>query len=268
MKKTFTTIIFIACATMFSACDNTALMQTQPPGPATQQITQQPPPVHQPELHTVPIIMFHYVRDVDQTKDLLGYNLSIAPADFEKILQYLSTNNYHTIHIEDIISGSVPPKSIILTFDDGYEDFYTTARPLLQKYGLTASEAIITGKMDGVQYMTPEQVLQIDHEGFEILSHTIHHTELNKDPNQKNEIFDSKTFLEKLLNKTIDTLVYPIGRYNNDTLKFTAAAGYKIGLTTKPGFADLSGDLLQLHRIRIDNRDGYSGFVKKINRSP
>ncbi len=216
----------------------------------------------------VPIIMFHYVRTVEAAKDPLGYNLSIEPQQFEKILQYLSTNGYHTIHVEDIIKGWVPPKSIILTFDDGYEDFYTTARPLLQKYGFTASEGIITGKMDGVQYMSPDQVKEIDKEGFEILSHTVHHTDLNTDPNQKSEIFDSKAYLEKLLNKTIDTLVYPAGRYDNTTLGFTKDAGYKVALTTKPGYAELSGDMLQLHRIRIDNRDGYLGFIKKLNFIP
>jgi len=213
----------------------------------------------------VPIIMFHYVRSVNPAKDLLGYNLSINPASFEKILKYLSQQGYKTIHVEDLIKGPITGKSIILTFDDGYEDFYTTARPLLQKYGFTASEAIITGKMDGTTYMSPDQVKTIDSEGFEILSHTVNHPDLSIIKNQKPEINDSKTYLEKLLNKPIDTLVYPSGKYNDETLQLTKDAGYKIGLTTKPGYSNLAGDLLQLNRIRIDNRNGYLGFVKKIN---
>jgi len=228
----------------------------------TQQATQQTLAV--PNKGQIPIIMFHYVRTVDQSKDPLGYNLSITPTSFEKILQYLSNQGYHTIHVEDLLKEPVAKKDIILTFDDGYEDFFTTARPLLKKYGFTASEAIITGKIDGTTYMSPRQIQTIDQEGFEILSHTVNHVDLDTDPHQKTEIVDSKTYLEKLLNKPIDTLVYPSGRYNNETLQLDKEAGYKIGLTTKPGYANLEGDLLQLHRIRIDNRDGFLGFVKKL----
>ena len=150
----------------------------------------------------IPIIMFHYVRDVDKTKDPEGYDLSIDPKHFEQMLQYLSTNGYHTIHISDLLNGSIPDKSIILTFDDGHEDFYTTARPLLEKYDFTASEAIITGKMDGVQFMTPTQVKEISREGFEILSHTVNHVDLNAVPIKKPSCSTAKPTWKNCLAKT------------------------------------------------------------------
>lgn len=218
-----------------------------------------------PATTRIPIIMLHYVRTVDRQKDMEGYDLSITPESFEKILQYLSKEGYHTIHLADLANRKVPEKSIILSFDDGYEDFYTTALPLLNKYGFTASSAIITDKMDGTVYMSPAQVQTADREGVEILSHTVHHADLSKDPRQEKEITESKTFLEKLLGKKITGFVYPAGKYNNESLKFLRNAGYEFALTEHAGYADLTKDLLQLRRIRIDNRNGYEGFISKLN---
>ena len=228
------------------------------------QTTQQPNPPAQNTTTRIPIIMLHYVRDVDKQKDLMGYNLSIAPDSFEKILQYLSKNGYHTIHLSDLENRKVPPKSIILSFDDGYEDFYTTALPLLNKYNFTASTAIITNMMDGTRYMSPAQIQEIDKAGIEILSHTVHHADLSTDPLQQKEITDSKNYLEKLLGKTITGFVYPAGKYNDQTLKFLKDAGYQFALTEHAGYADLTKDLLQLRRIRIDNRNGSAGFIQTL----
>lgn len=203
---------------------------------------------------TIPILMFHYVRDVDKTKDPLGYNLSITPENFEKVLQNLKQKGFHSIHAADILNPEIPDQSIIITFDDGYKDFYTTAWPLLKKYNFTASEAIISGRMDGNEYMTPQQVKEIDEAGIEILSHTVNHHDLQKDPDQNREIINSKKYLENLLQKPILGFVYPSGKYNAETLKLVKASGYKFAMTTEPGDADLNSDLFQLHRIRVDNR--------------
>lgn len=222
----------------------------------TKQLTQettQPTQQSSESSQLVPILMFHYIRVVDKKSDPLGYGLSVTPTDFELILQTLTAKHYHTIHIDDLLNGKAQKNSIILTFDDGYEDFYTTALPLLKKYNFTASEAIITDKMDGNQFMTPDQVKTINHEGIEILSHTVHHLDLSKTPIAEKEIVDSKNFLEKLLQKPITGFAYPSGKYNNRTIQYLKVAGYKIALTTKAGFADLNGDFYQVHRFRIHN---------------
>lgn len=212
--------------------------------------------------------MFHYVRHVNKTKDPLGYNLSIEGDTFEKMLRYFAENGYHSVHAADLLHTSLPQNPIVLTFDDGYVDFYTTAWPLLQKYHLTASEAIISGRMDGKQYMTPAQVKEINQNGIEILSHTVHHADLAKDPNQQSEIEESKKFLENLLGKKIQGLVYPSGKYNAETIRMLKKAGYSLAFTTKPGFADLAGNLFELRRIRIDNRDSLNGLIKKLRAQP
>ena len=212
------------------------------------------------------ILMFHYIRTVDKTKDLLGYNLSFDPKSFEELLKSLKEYGYATTHVKSLLDCSVFSKDlgIILTFDDGYEDFYTTAWPLLKKYGFTASIAIITGKMDGKDYMTPDQVVDLHNQGVEILDHTINHVDLSTSPNALKEITDSKKYLEDLLKEEINILVYPSGKYNAKTVQLAKDAGYKIALTTKLGTAKNTQYLFELPRIRVDNRDSVKNIMEKI----
>ena len=212
---------------------------------------------------SVPIFMFHYIRNSDKTKDLLGYNLSTDPIKFEKLLKYFHDNGYKTIHVQDFLEGKANKKDIILTFDDGYEDFYTTAYPLLKKYGYTASVAVITGKINKDQFMTLAQIKEMHKDGFEILSHTVNHINLKTATIaiQQSELEKSKTDLEKVIGEPIDGFVYPSGKYNPDTISILKEDRYKIALTTHPGIASLDQDLFTLPRIRVDNRTNIS-FLK------
>jgi peptidoglycan/xylan/chitin deacetylase (PgdA/CDA1 family) len=219
----------------------------------------------------IPVLMFHYVRTVNQKQDVLGYNLSEDPQTFDKLLSSLEKKGYQTIHAADLLNGTkLPDKPIILTFDDGYEDFYTTAWPELQKHGFTASEAIITGKMQedklGVTYMNEQQVKDLDQHDIEILSHTVSHIDLDKATaeRQQKELSDSKQILEKLLGHPVNGLVYPAGRYNQDTLKIAADLGYQIAFTTKPGLDSSTQNWLEFPRLRVDNRDSIDQILREL----
>lgn len=212
----------------------------------------------------VPVLMFHYVREVDRSKDPIGYNLSITPDKFEKLLEFLQKNKYHTIHVADLEKEPIPSKSIVLTFDDGYEDFYTTAIPLLKKYGFTASNAVIVNFIGRPDYMTAEQIKQINDDGFEILSHSMNHKDMSVTPTAEYEITQSKIDLEKLIGKTIIAFVYPSGKYNNKSQEYVKNAGYRFAFTTKPGDANLDKDPYTMDRIRVDNRVLLTTLAKEL----
>lgn len=217
----------------------------------------------------IPIIMYHYVRVVDAKKDPLGYNLSINPPDFEKQMKYLKEQGYVTIHLADLIDGKVPKKAIVLSFDDGLEDFYTTALPVLLKYGFTASNAVITGMIGTHEHMSDEQIRSCIAAGIEITSHTVRHLDLPKlsAVQLKKELVESKNYLEKTFGLTVLGFIYPSGKFNDLVVQAASDAGYKIAATTQYGEADLlKNKMLLLPRIRIDNRDGHDGFVKKLEK--
>src|SRR3982074_1506944 len=82
----------------------------------------------------IPVLMYHYIRDNPVPSDRVGYNLSVTPGDFARQMDYLQRIGAHSVsmgNVMDAIEGtaSLPPRSVVLTFDDGYGDFATTAEP-------------------------------------------------------------------------------------------------------------------------------------------
>lgn len=215
----------------------------------------------------IPILMYHYVRDVDKNIDPMGWRLSISPSSFDEQMEYLKENGYTTINLKDIEDGKVPEKAIILTFDDGLEDFFTNALPVLQKYGFTASNAVITGMIGNKEHMTMDQLRACNSAGIELISHSKSHfsmSGLGKDVLDV-EVGEAKDFLKNKFGVEPVSFVFPSGKYNKLVLKMLKENGYKIALTTNEGEADLSNDnMLILPRVRVDNRYGISGFKKAL----
>ena len=164
----------------------------------------------------------------------------IAPATFEKHLQYLKQEGYHMVTVaelaERLTTGKPMEKYIALSFDDGYTDNYTEAFPLLKKYGARATFSVINSKIGGKIYMTAPQIQEMERAGMEIASHTFSHNRLEDiDPMYLDwEIGTSKYDLERRLlpkDKTVKTLAYPCGSYNAETIAKLKQFGYKAALT-------------------------------------
>ena len=202
----------------------------------------------------VPILMYHYVRTVDESKDSLGYRLSVTREQLDQQLNYLSNAGWKTISMADYIAGKTAKNSIILTFDDGYEDFYTDAYPELQKYSMSATIYIITGKIGG-NYMTWDQLRELQQAGIEVGAHTINHNSLSSlsVKSQRQEIFGSKKSLEQELQVPVTAFCYPSGQYTAETEALVREAGFISATTTQSGLASFQpkGDLMAIPRVRI-----------------
>ncbi len=215
----------------------------------------------------VPVLMYHYIREVNYSQDPLGWNLSTAPKTFELHLEYLKNNGYQSIHLRDLAKGHVPEKSIIFTFDDGLEDFHATALPLLEKYGFSASNAIITGKVGHGGYMDLEQIKDAITRDTEILAHSVDHRNLaTLDFKTLSwEISESAFFIAENFGVSPVGFVYPSGFYDERVFDLLSEYGYRFGLTVNHGLADVAVDNpFELPRIRVDNRDGLQGVIRKL----
>jgi hypothetical protein len=101
----------------------------------------------------VPILMYHYIRPDPGPDDPIGQGLSVSPELFAEHLAFLADGGYTPITMADLADiwdgrEPMPPKPIVLTFDDGYRDFYTDAWPLLRQYGFPATVYVITSVID------------------------------------------------------------------------------------------------------------------------
>lgn len=211
-----------------------------------------------PSVAAVPILMYHYIRVNPVASDVEGFNLSITPQDFAAQVQWLAENGFHTVTVAQVRdwvrNGTpLPPKPIALTFDDGYDDAYSAARPVLAAYHMTGTFFIITGFVNQPRYLNWDQVVSLDHQGFEIGSHTVHHLGLPyiSIALRRFELVNSRSTLEGHLGHSVLDFCYPSGEVNGPTEQSVTQAGYLAATTTQSGFARRGDDPLRLPRLRI-----------------
>lgn len=217
--------------------------------------------------YDVPILMYHYIRIADPA-DTLGVGLSVTPKNFETQIKWLKENDYITIRLEDLADPqktvlskvkALNKKPVIITFDDGYDNAYTEAYPILKKYDFIGAVFIIRDFVGRSEYATQPQIDEMANYGMEIGSHTLSHVDLSKNPLEidKKQIFDSKLYSQ--------IFCYPAGKYNEETVNLVKEAGYLIAVTTKPGIANQDSNLFELPRVRIKNVD-LEIFIKQVQR--
>jgi peptidoglycan/xylan/chitin deacetylase (PgdA/CDA1 family) len=211
----------------------------------------------------IPILMYHHIRSYNDPSDKIGTNLSVTPADLSEQLNLIQQRGYTTITFDDLANGNIPEKPIILTFDDGYSNFYQNAFPLIKSHKMKAVSFIITGYIGGSDYMTTEQIKEISDYGIEIGSHTISHPDLStlSEKSSRSQIFDSKKTLENMLSKPVISFCYPSGKYTAETESLVKEAGYTFATTTKGGITTF-GDDFALNRYRVNNDTNISSYIK------
>ncbi|SPF47584.1 Putative xylanase/chitin deacetylase (fragment) [Candidatus Desulfosporosinus infrequens] len=187
-------------------------------------------------------------------------------------MSYLKSNGFTCISLEQLydsgyLRSKFPSKPIVITLDDGYDDNYTTAYPILKKYGFTASVFMISSYINGDKFMSLAQLKELSNSGWEIEDHTVNHVSLTTvDSNTViNEITKSKEDLEKEIGKPVDFIAYPDGTYNDNIMNLTRNAGYKIAVTTERGYANDSTDPMRIHRVYCYANMGITEFSKRVN---
>lgn len=269
MKQTYLIYIFIGLIVLFLGLVGFFVWKDEP-ATETLSVTNNSinKPKKEPEIpkidnYEVPILMYHYIRTAPEG-DTLGQNLSVTPTNFASQMKWLKENNYVALNLVDLADPNKKAiskiifdkkKPIIITFDDGYEDAYTNAWPILKENNFTGTFFIIRNFVGKSEYMNQDQINVLSNAGMEIGSHTLSHPSLEKlsDENQRTQIFDSKT--------TAKTFCYPSGKYNETSISLLKEAGYLAAVTTQPGIANQDSNLFELPRVRIENGDGE--YLKK-----
>ncbi len=212
----------------------------------------------------VPILLYHYVEYVRDRKDTIRQSLSINSYVFEKQLQTLQDAGYTfmtTGQLSGVLDGktSLPEKPVILTFDDGYRDFYTDAYPLLKKYNAHATAYIVPGFLNALNYMDKDQLEEIARDGLvEIGAHTVHHVYLKNAPLSRveYEALESKKLLEDELHIPIVSFAYPYGAFDKQAIEVVKTANFKTAVSTVPGIEASQANRFFLFRIRPGGRTG------------
>jgi peptidoglycan/xylan/chitin deacetylase (PgdA/CDA1 family) len=220
--------------------------------------------------------MYHKVAALNPRSNVLGHYVS--PAAFDRQMGALQAMGFSSVplgHFRDALKVKRP---VVITFDDGYQNFYDHALPSLKKRGLAATVFLVSGQIGGTnewdaklgdveeRLMTAEMIASARKEGIEFGSHTSNHANLTKvDADTAwREICDSRCDLEERLGEPVSTFAYPYGAENSEVREMVSKAGYRFACSTRKGANDSTTDPFALKRINIRRDTGLPVFVMKI----
>ena len=213
--------------------------------------------------YAVPILAYHNVNYSDKPR----LN-SVTPENFAKQMAYLHKHGYQVIPFSELVNSirekkSLPQKSVVITFDDGYEDNYAQAFPVLKQYHFPAIIFIVTDVVGKPGFLTWEQIREMEKSGISFGSHTRLHTYLPSldKAEQRNQIQVSREILEQQLGHPIEYFAYPSGGFNESIITILKEAGYKAACTTNRGWHQLNDNPYINKRIRIGNNDSCDFFL-------
>lgn len=212
----------------------------------------------------VPILMYHYVEYVQDKNDTIRQSLNINPFIFEKQIKTLSEAGYTFMtasELGEVLDGKrfLPPKPILLTFDDGHWDFATDILPILKKYHAKSTQYVIPGFTGGSDFMSKKQVQEaIDSGIVDIGAHTVHHMSLKGEPlaRVKYEVEESKKMLEDTYHIKVVSFAYPNGSFDTQAEKVVKESGFTTSVSTVPGIQQSQGSRYFLYRLRPGGRTG------------
>ncbi|MBS1861573.1 MAG: polysaccharide deacetylase family protein [Actinobacteria bacterium] len=193
--------------------------------------------------------------------------LYVGRTDFEKQMDWLEEHGYEAVTLEQVQEawyhgGKLPPKPIVLSFDDGYRPQYTFALPTLRKHGWAG---LLNLKAEGSE-LYESNVKAMIAAGWELAAHTIHHLDLTElgPAELEEEVAGSRKILQKEFKVPVNNFCYPAGQFNETVIEAVEAAGYTGATTEIPGFAEKNApyELARLEILRETHVAGLAADLK------
>jgi peptidoglycan/xylan/chitin deacetylase (PgdA/CDA1 family) len=220
--------------------------------------------------------IFLLYHDIDSKAEpcLIGdkarLNTVVDISEFESHMEYLKNHGYDVVSFlgykKKISKKNLQLKSIVLTFDDGHISNYTMAYPLLKKFGFTASFYVITDKIGQPNYLSKQQIKEMHESGMEIGSHTHTHRYLSTLSNEEKlkELKESKHTLEQIIQQEVQTIAYPGGHFDHETIECCQEAGFHSALSCKVGKNSANENPFIYRRIEIRRHTSTNQFIKAL----
>jgi peptidoglycan/xylan/chitin deacetylase (PgdA/CDA1 family) len=236
-----------------------------------------------PNKASIPILMYHSISGEAETAHPY-YRTSTSPQQFALQMKYLHENGYRTASLPEIVGqlqgkGAVVDKQVVITFDDGYRDFYHHAFPALSQYGFSATVFLPTAyigdhpvQFKGKDCLTWADVRDLNKNGILFGSHTVTHPQIRElsAPAINAEISNSKATIEEKLGSAVGSFAYPYAFPQTDsdftkTLRDSLGrAGYQNGVCTIVGRATRHSQPFFLERLPVNSCDDRALFSAKL----
>ncbi len=208
-----------------------------------------------------PVLMYHEVTSAsEQEKSVRKTNPAycVTVDAFRRQMEHLAAGGFRSLSLDDLFAGAAGPNGIVITFDDGWDNNYGAAWPILAEQGLTATVFVVSGFMGQPGYMTWAQVRELADAGISIQSHTVSHRPLGllADGEIRVELEDSKKAIEDRIGRAVHHISMPQGVFDRRVIEMAAQTGYRSVSTSEPGVRHKAGNPAVLGRINISG--GYN----------
>ena len=199
----------------------------------------------------IPVLTYHHIGDGPDW-------LYMSAPEFERHLVFLRDKGYTTVSVMELAAGlagkaPLPPRPIVITFDDGYEDNFSAAFPVLSRQQMRATFFVVTGKMGQPGYMSWEQARKMSTAGMEIGSHTVNHYTL-KEINLKElerELLSSRIMLENNLPLAAPIFANPFGETAPAVVELLGRTGYQAACSSVVGINHPGENPYMIRRISV-----------------
>ncbi len=222
----------------------------------------------EPYTGPVPILEYHVLGEAPS--DAPYPELYVERPDFRHQLEWLDAQGYEAVTLDQVEEawyegGTLPPKPVVLSFDDGYRPQFTFALPQLRKHGWAG---VLNLKAEGSD-LYESNVKAMVAAGWELASHTIHHSDLTTldEAGLEEELAGSKEMLEDEFHVPVKNFCYPAGQYDDTVIAAVEKAGYVAATTEIPGYATRD-EPYELARFEILGSTGVSGLEQDLASGP
>jgi len=205
-----------------------------------------------------PILMYHYIAEPPPNADRTLRDLCVAPQMFDEHLARLQAEGFTSITLQTLADGllngaPLPPKPIVLSFDDGHDNAYGAAFPLLMARGMVGSFYIISSVMEAPRYLTWGQAAEMWNAGTEIGNHSASHVSLRGLPSDRllAETQGAADTIEGVLGRCPVTYCYPLGHFDDAARRAVRESGHLAAITTQDGTLHRASDMYRLRRARV-----------------
>ena len=229
----------------------------------------------------LPILMYHGIDEAQSDRHPY-FQTNTSMAAFRAQMQMLAERGYRGVSLEQALyhSSGDSGQLVVITFDDGYADFYDEAVPVLVNHGFTATVYVVsdlTGNhrltKGGKTFMSWADVRELSKYGIQVGSHTVTHGHLCKasDAQLKNELRHSKEDIEDGIGSPIDSFSYPYAFPEHNKLYIKRVReclqmyGYKNAVSTIVGTANSKTDPYLLPRLPVNTFDDNTFLQAKLN---
>jgi peptidoglycan/xylan/chitin deacetylase (PgdA/CDA1 family) len=209
--------------------------------------------------------------------------MTIRPSEFEGQIKFLRENGYNIVPLRDIVNfmtgrGTLPPRAVAITSDDGHRSVFTYMRPIVERYRIPVTLFIYPSAISNASYaMTWEQLKELQATGlFQIQSHTYWHPNFNKDKRRLSpadyqkfvdmQMAKSKQVLERRMGAHVDLLAWPFGIYNDQLIAAARKAGYVAAFTIVRRGVSRQDNIMAIPRCIVTNQDVGKAFEALLPR--